>query len=182
MPVQGKRGQGDAPGTSKYSCSTCKIDYHVAEGRNAVCPLCEANRIVESLREQVHSMAQQVSMLEDDLRRARNESSLVDAMREALTLADPEEVAEIKAIAYRWRDDPGQIAVKAVKPRSHGTFRGGSKIALEVAPRSGESEYFVPSSVGGVAFVESYGDLVKARGNVKAMEQYAQAIAGKLAS
>ena len=178
LPVQGKRAS-DTPGLDKYACSKCRIDYSVLQGQSAICPLCESKQESESLRRQVDSLARKVELLETDLEVARSESSMVDAMRQALALADPEDVAEIKAIAYRWRDDPQKLVVLAtnVSPT-------GSKWALETRQRNrpgGNTDVFVPVSVGGVAFVETYRDLTKARGNVRAMEGYSQAIASQLA-
>ena len=179
LPVQGKRGAGDAPGLEKYSCSACRIDYQVHEGRKALCPLCEAREEIATLRQHLDSMSQQTMILESDLERARNESSMIDAMRQALSLAESGDVAEIKAIAYRWRSEPQRIVVQCCMSPDD-----GSRWALKVRERnrpSGATEVFVPQSVGGVAFVETFRDLMRARGSVKAMEGYSQAIADNLA-
>lgn len=179
MPVQAKRGTGGT-GMSRYSCSACKIDYQVGDGRKALCPLCDAKAVIESLREQIQNAAQETYMLQGDLERAQTHSSLVGTLREALHIADFEDAAMIKAIAYRWRADPDSLEVMAI--RGGGRYQGQTKVMLEICPESGEREHFVPSSVGGVAFVETYDELVRSMGVTKAMQQYVQAIAAKLAS
>lgn len=179
--VQGKRGPGEFEGTTKYTCSLCMIDYHVVEGNHAVCPLCDANREMEALREQLHSTSQQVGLLQSDLRRARAEADLVTAMRESLDLTDSQDMAEMKAIAYRWRANPDKVVVQYTTPKV-GRFADGSDIALTVHLREGQRkhEVFVPSSIGGVAFARFYADLCRARGNVQAMNGYTQAMAKQL--
>lgn len=177
MPVQAPRGQGRVRGMELFSCSGCNIDYHLRRGSKPVCPLCEANRQIEDLREHIATMGREAGLLESDLARAKSETSTFHAMKEGFSLCEPEDVAEIKSIAYRWRDDPTMIV--------RGVEAGGeSKVevrGLQLEMSDGRVEYFAPTSVGGLIFVESYVELVKSRGTRKAMESYADAVAGKLA-
>jgi hypothetical protein len=184
IPIQAPRRPGvDPPGVNKFTCSSCAIDYPVPEGRKPLCPLCDALKQMESLRQQILALGQERDLLEGDLVRARREANVVATMRDALSIADPVDAAEIKAIAYRWRADPGLVAVSPVRLQVDESSK--RRLAIQVQVRGGgdpSTEFFVPTSVGGVVFAESYEELVKARGAVEAMKQYAQAIAGKLAS
>lgn len=173
FPVQGKRGPGDVSGTTKVSCSSCRIDYHIKNGMKSVCPLCDSLEVVDSLRVQIGNLAQELEMTKKDLVRAQSESDAMQTMRSAISIADIEDVAEIKGIAYRWRSDPDQIVVLGSKAKK--------RVGIEIRRRDGgDSEFFYPMSVGGVAFVAAYHDLVKARGAERAMDGYAQAVAEKL--
>lgn len=177
IPVQGRRGPGDAQNMVKFTCSGCRIDYQMRETQKAVCPLCDEKDRNEHLRIQIDTLAQELEMTRKDLERARSESDLVQTMRHALLVAEPDDLAQIKAIVYRWRADPDNYVVLGA---SKGRGRNRS-IVIELRQRKGDSEFFVPTSVGGVAFVASYYDLVKARGAARAMEGYAQAMAPYLA-
>lgn len=174
FPIQGRRGAGDIDGASKYSCSSCRIDYHVKEGLRAVCPLCEAEDRNAALRRQIDTLAQELEMVKGDLKRAQSEADIMQTMRHALSMAEATDIAEIKAIAYRWRADPHNISVRTMQMNKQ------RKLAIELQSRQGDCEVFIPISVGGVVFVASFHDLIKARGTVRAMDGYAQAIAGKL--
>ena len=171
LPVQGRRSA--SVNGARYACSLCRIDYEVATGRKATCPMCEMKKEMGALREQIQTMAQEQYLLKDDLRRAEMRSNLTETLREGLDLAEFEDLAMIKAIAYRWRADPDNFEVRAL------LLQG--RAALEVCASGGAVEFFVPTSVGGVVFVETYMALVNAQGRLKAMERYAQAIAAKLA-
>lgn len=123
-------------------------------------------------------MGQEIGMLQQDLQRARAESRIVDAMRQAFSIAESSDRANIKSIVYQWRENQSGISVGCARLSSPGRPRW----ALEVRFRDGrDDEFFVPESIGGVVFVESYRDLVSAQGTVAAMKQMAQSIAGTLA-
>lgn len=173
FPVQARAGDG------RGKCSSCRIEYPVDHGRVPVCPLCEKIHEVESLRQQIGDMALEAQMLKSDLERAEVRSDLVGTLRESLNLADPEDLAMLKAIAYRWRAEQDTFHVTVVRRLG----RLGRRSVLEIRPgHDREREYFEPTSVGGVAFVDTYEDLVKAQGHVPAMQHYARAIAGRLTS
>lgn len=171
--VQGKRGPTE--GGMKYTCSSCKIDYIVKENLKPICPLCEADDINASLRVQIDLLAQELTMVQSELERARAESDIVQTMRSAISVADIDDLVELKAIAYRWRSDPDDVVVLTRRSR-----RGNASLFVKLRSSNNES-VFSPTSVGGVAFVAAYSDLVKARGAVRAMDGYAEAIASRLA-
>jgi len=173
FPVQAKRSDG------KHSCSACKIDY-LSQGKNPICPLCEKIHENESLRKQIGELAMDLQMTRDDLRRSETRSDMVSVLREALDLADLEDLATLKVIVYRWRAAQDTFKVTVVHAPSKS--KRGERAKLEMRPDPHTREYFEPVSVGGVAFVETFEELIKAQGHVKAMEQYAQAIASRLTS
>lgn len=178
LPVQARRESGDVLGVGRYTCSACRIDYQQSDNMKPQCPLCDAKNEMDSLRAQILAMGQEIGMLQQDLQRARAESRVVDAMRQAFSIAEPSDRANIKSIVYQWRENQSGVSVGCVRLSKPGKPRW----ALEVRFRDGrDGEFFVPESIGGVVFVESYRDLVNAQGTVAAMKQMAQSIAGTLA-
>jgi hypothetical protein len=175
LPAQARRGEGDVPGTTRYTCSKCRIDYHGDSGERPACPLCEAEEEMESLREQILTLAQEKGMIKDDLRRALSQLDMATSLHDSLELADWEDLAFIKSVAYRLREDPS-LDVLTTSTKKDGKMRR----ALLVSDQD-DTERHVPVSVGGVAFAETYNLLIKSMGALGAKKQFMQAVADRLA-
>jgi len=154
-----------------YRCSLCQIDYRIQHSQHPVCPLCEANREMEALRQEIARMAQESDLREQDLHQAEALGDLASLLREALSLAEFEDLAQIKAMVYRYRADPDNVSVTA-------GLHGGNR-AIYLRDRGGHDEWR-PTSIGGKAFADTYADLIKARGQARAMEICAEVVAGRL--
>lgn len=168
--MQGRHGKSDFPHMHKYSCSRCQIDYHMREGLKAQCPLCEERDKAIALQTQLDTLANQMRLLEQDHARIRVQVSLLDGMREALSVTSELDMMYIKAFIYEWRANRATVSIRP-NDRRQGFY---------VHRRGQSDEYYQCNSVGGVMLSTCLHEAVRLGGYTKATELLVRALSGRL--
>lgn len=154
-----------------YDCGIHEISY---KSIRPGCPLCEADREIDSLRDALHKLKNEVAVLHEQNVRLEAQTNFVYAIKEATALLGEDDMAFLKAVLYEWRDTKA-LGLKV----THGgdDRQANGFIAM---PRRGEPYAHACSSVGGLAIVEYFDEATNSVGNAKAMEMLVRGMADHL--
>lgn len=168
--LQMRRADQDSNPGTKWTCSLCDITYRSVE-TSPHCPMCEMFKEKTDLRRQMAELEAKVEDLEEQLSRATANVDFIVAVQNAADLLNPEDMAWLKSVLYRWRESKN-MTLKTIDGRN------GPKGFL-AEWRDGTSEQHIATSVGGVAIAGVLRDVSQGfGGNVglmtiaKAMSQH----------
>lgn len=94
------------------------------------------------------------------------------AMRRALTVADTNDLAFLKSVLYRFRDDRTSIRLAVLRRPGKCAKVSG----FHALPKTGEPEIHECTSVGGVALAGYFDEAARARGSADAMTTLIRAL------
>lgn len=164
-------------------CEACLITYTVGSGEAPTCPLCDATRRVRDLQGAMASMRNQMDLMGTELSRLRALTDVIFAIRDAVPIASSRDLAFLKSVLYRYRDNAASITLKALHEKSltAGLRPSLSVTGLLAVPRSGDPESHICDSIGGLAIAEYFDDEVKRHNVPSAMTTLHQALSDLLA-
>jgi hypothetical protein len=155
----------------KWTCSLCDITYRTQDV-NPRCPMCEMYKErVEFLR-QLAAAEAKAEELQEQLDRATANVDFVVAIQNATELLNPEDMAWLKSVLYRWRESKN-MTLEAIEGRH------GPKGFLAVW-RDGATEEHMATSVGGVAIAGILRDVSQGFGKSVGLMTVAKAMAPHL--
>lgn len=122
------------------------------------------------------AMRNQLEMASDAAVSLRNVVDLDSAMRLAIDVVDPRDLTFLKALLYRYRDDPTSITLRVShgQPRTRG--EPPAAIGFIAQPRRGEPEAHICSSVGGVALAGYVDEITRSKSNAEALGALTKAL------
>lgn len=175
MAMQVRTHEQDVSVAVRHSCSLHQVTYYADKGAKPQCPVCDADRRILDLQHSLHEVTSQLEMTTAAYERAKTELDLFTAMRSALDVVGPEDLAFLKGVLYRYREDKG-IALKVTHDRKPGRRRGTRVSGFIAMPRGQDPEGHTCSSIGGVALAEYYEEAQRAVGSVNAMDMLIKAV------
>lgn len=173
-PQQTPAAEPDARSyVKKFSCSTHYIEYHVAEGDRAQCPMCVLERDYDEARAQLLVRDQELNAARGQLERFRVQVDLLSAIRAAFAILGDDDYAWLKVQMYQYKIDKS-VMLKATHGRLHGgqRIKRGDKLPVNgfmTVPRHGDPEAHLATSFGGLAIAEYLDEAVTCLGVSQAM-------------
>lgn len=177
FPVKARRAAPPASGDFR-SCSACEITFR-GSADDAECPMCDQGKEMDALREQIYTLGQENGMLRQELSELRARVDLMDALRQALQLVEPVDLAELKSFAYLRRDD--ELLRLYVRRK----LQVGKPSRPFLVATDDQGRYigeFMPTTVGGVAFLGTLAEVERAYGAATASRYYMESLATYLAA
>lgn len=158
------------PYMTKMSCSKCQISYYIEPKSKPRCPLCDAEAKLVDLRQALTVQRNLVQRLEESVEAMRSHLDLVFAMRSALEITSSEDLAFLKSVLYRHRQDKGSVNLRT----THGkAIKRGRSLppanGFLVQCRYGEIETHLCVSLGGLALAGYFDEAMQSLGQPTAM-------------
>ena len=173
--MQAKHNDQDASKlATKFSCSEHAITYYMPNGTKALCPACDADRILAEMRKALDEVNNKNRMLHDENQRLRVQVDLVQAIRDAVEVTGTEDLMFLKTVLYQWKIDRS-IALKVTHGRKKS--RSAAPNGFIAMPRGGEPEGYACTSIGGLAIAEYFEEAVNTVGSAQAMILLVRAMA-----
>lgn len=198
LAVGGRRMRGRGPSiqapmrdpandryAKRFACARCKITYDVPEGVRAQCPLCDAQAEVDQMRRALLEANNKLELQTNELNRLRPQVDLVAAMRQALELADSEDLTFLKSVAYRCRaGEPVSLKVMLVMPAGGPRQRRGRAMKPNgfVAVFRDHEETHRCTSMGGLALARYVGEGLASVGPISTMQHVMRAMSEYLSA
>ncbi len=179
--LQAKVGPSEHSGYNEYRCSSHVVLYATRTGAKPICPVCEAERSAAFLQGQVDELTRANEMVQKERDMLQMQLDISTGILHAFDLAEGEDKALIKTVAYRWRSVEGDATKMVVSPLGMPKGRKTRPIGFVVV-ESGQSPFQYPlTSVGGLMVARLWSDARRMYGWKKAMDIFMQAVVGRLA-
>jgi hypothetical protein len=156
------------PELKQFECGIHAVTYM---SHHAGCPVCQAERDLESMRNAVRELKQKLEFVSEENHRLQTQVDIVTAIREAALILDDNDLEFLKVVLYQWRDAKS-IGLKT----THGARmkqRKGEPLPANgfiVMPRQGDPYGHVCTSMGGVAIAEYFDEATNTVGPARAMD------------
>lgn len=173
-----KWGQGSTPSRTlkQFECGIHQVTYLA---HTAGCPVCDAERSVEKMRNALKDARNQLDLLTKENYQLKIQTDLMSAIREATQLLDDNDLAFLKAVLYEFRDSKS-VALKTThgaRKKKRETPTANGFIAM---PRSGDPYGHVCTSIGGRAIADYFDEATNSVGGAQAMTILVRAMAAHL--
>lgn len=180
MPAQARMRSGSVEGVSaKYRCSKCMIDYDVITGDKASCPMCALEKENKRLYLKLEEAGQQIYGLEQRMAQLASHVDHVVAIREALAIVGSEDMAWLKGVLYRYREDRS-LTLLVMTSRNAARAKSRMHDIFVLTERGKDNEEYRPTSPGGVAILGYYDEITRELGSKQAMSYLLRAMSQTL--
>lgn len=175
-PMQGRAKDQDVSGSTKYSCSECRIFYYMPEGSKAICPLCSQNRYIVKLEEDAFQERNRLNAAFNEIERLKVQVDTLSAMKVALEATSVEDLTFLKSVLYRWQDERRNVALKPTHAAPKGRGKKSKVDGFIALFRGSDPEVHQCNSVGGLALAGYLEEAIMLGGQMDAMKVLARAL------
>lgn len=162
----------------QYEEHECGIHDLKYKATRPGCPLCESQREIANLRSINKTLANEMTMKDEQLKQLQVNWDLLVAMRDAVDLVGEADLEFFKTVLYQWRDEKS-LGLKF----TYGYDDNKKKKSVNgfiVLPRKGDPWGYACTSIGGLAIASYFEEACAARGSMEAMAILTRALSDHL--
>lgn len=148
-----------------FECGIHNLEYRA---HRAGCPVCEAERDVESMRNALMEAKNKLRIASERNHQLESWWDLSMAIRDAIPLLDDDDLVFLKTTLYEWRNRKS-LSMKVTHGPAKRRRQPPAPNGFLVMPRRGDPYGHLCTSVGGVAIADYFDEALNSYGAIQAM-------------